>query len=82
MRLIEWIQAWLERRRKFLVALAYNTQNTFSLDPVRGHTWMCPHCCQIHRAHSTTKFGGPQFDACCTLPGGSRDARRFAIPLY
>lgn len=72
----------IERRRLFRAALAYNTSYTFSLSARHGHTWCCPQCGHIHRAHSISKFGGPQFYACCNLPAGSRDARRFAIPNY
>lgn len=72
--------AWLEERRRFACALAYNARHTFSLCDRHGHTWMCPCCCRIHRAHSVSKFGGPQFDACCDLPAGGRQERRFALP--
>ena len=80
--MIERFLAWLERRRKFRAALAYNTRHTFSLDDRHGHTWMCPACCAIQHAHSTSKFGGPQFNACCHLPAGSRNARMFAVANY
>lgn len=79
-KLIDLALAWLERRRLFLVALAYNQRYTFSLCERHGHSWMCPKCGGIHRAHSVSKFGGPQFHACCDLPAGGRMERRFALP--
>lgn len=77
--MIAAIMRWLERRRRFRAALSYNRDHTFSLCPVNGGSWMCPQCCRIHRSHSSSKFGGPQFNACCDLPAGSRDDRRFAV---
>jgi hypothetical protein len=73
---------WLERRRRFKAALAYNTNYTWYIHGPSASTWMCPCCCRIQHAHSTSRFTGPQFAACCTLPAGGRTERRFAVPLY
>lgn len=79
-RIVVAIERRLEQRRRFRAALAYNRRYTFSLGE-NGHSWQCPSCGRVHRAHSHSKFDGPQFDACCDLPAGGRQQRRFALPL-
>lgn len=80
--MISSILAWIERRRRFKAALAYNTSYTFAISGQHASTWQCPTCCRIHRAHSFGKFSGPQFDACCDIAAGGRTERQHAVPHY
>lgn len=78
-RLFSAIEARLERRRRYRSALEYNFRNTFSLsDNASAGTWLCPSCCRVHYSHSTSKFSGPQFEACCEHPAGGRIGKQFA----
>lgn len=74
-----WIRSWLQRRRRFREALAFNTRNTFRWS--QPGRWQCPSCGKVHAERSLAKFSGPQFDACCEFPAGGRMGRRFASPL-
>jgi hypothetical protein len=74
-----FLVVWLERRRRFKAALAYNRQYTFAYSGPHAETWMCPTCCTIHRSQCHSKFTGPQFAACCEFEAGGRKERRHAI---
>lgn len=78
-RIISALEQRLERRRRFKAALAHNREHTFSLsNDSMASTWLCPTCCRVHHLHSTGKFSGPQFDACCEFPAGGRIGKQYA----
>jgi hypothetical protein len=54
-----------------LAALAYNRAHCYNRWTPR---WMCPKCNEIHKPYEVSLFAGPQYEECCGIRKGERDA--------
>jgi ssDNA-binding Zn-finger/Zn-ribbon topoisomerase 1 len=75
------IRAWLERRRRFARALAFNRISTYTGPSPVGGQWSCPTCNQVHDCMYSNSISGRQFPGCCDFPAGSRTDKQFATGL-
>lgn len=62
------IAKWLDRRRKYKNALAFNKIHTFTNQySWSSGKWMCPTCNTVHVSSGWNPFTGSEYPDCCNI---------------